>query len=99
MLNASLPRQLSVNTQRLSSPHAVDDGQQSQPDVYDEGALWPEPDQVAAVEQPQQQGRSTWPHQAGFAEAVVESHAIAGQRLHSEIARTSLRVNLLGCAP
>lgn len=85
ILNPSLPLQLSVNTQRLSSPHAVDNGQQSQPDVYGEGALWPGPNQVAAVEQPQQQGQSMWSHQAAFAEAAVESHAIAGQRLDSQI--------------
>ena len=61
MLNPSLPLQLSVNTQRLSSPHAVDDGQQSQLDVYDDGALWPGLNQVAAVGQAQQQGQSMWP--------------------------------------
>ncbi|DBA94996.1 TPA: hypothetical protein ACH3X1_002519 [Trebouxia sp. C0004] len=85
MLNSSLPLQLSVNTQRLSSPHAVYDGQQSQPDVYDEGALWPGLHQVAAVEQPQQQGQSMWPHQAASAETAVESHATAGQRLDPNI--------------
>jgi len=48
--------------------------------------MWPGPNQVAAVEQPQQQVQSMWPHQAAFAEAAVESHAAAGQRLDPEIA-------------
>ncbi len=61
MLNPPLPLQLSVNTQRLSSPHAADDGQQLQPHDYGYGALWSGPNQVAASEQPQQQGQSMWP--------------------------------------
>lgn len=68
LLNPSLPlqlqgRPLAVNTQRVSSPYAVDSGQQSQHDLYGADATWPGPDNAAALEQPQSQGQFGWPHQ------------------------------------
>ncbi len=61
-LHLSFPHRRSVKTQRLSSPHALDNKEQSQQGVCDTGALWPRPNRAAAVEQPQQQSHSMPPH-------------------------------------
>jgi len=56
-------RPLAVNTQRVSSPYAVDNGQQAQQDLYGEDDSWLGPNEAAALGQPQEQGQSGWPHQ------------------------------------
>ena len=87
LLNPSLPlqlqgRPLAVNTQRVSSPYAVDNASQSQHDLYGPDATWPGPDDAAALEQPQSQGQLVWPHQDPSA-VVAAGQAVSFGSLHA----------------